>query len=99
MGTSLVYRSAAGYELVMRALYGRHYGARIRVVAEQVPDFPRQGPPPLKLPKFLVQALPHGKQLSVGGWTRTVTPHAAAAGQLAIGEPRDEFRPQRGLVL
>ncbi len=36
--TSLVYRSAQGYELVMRVLYGRHYGARLRAVAEQVPD-------------------------------------------------------------
>ena len=35
--TSLVYRSAQGYELVMRILYGRHYGARLRAVAEQVP--------------------------------------------------------------
>jgi SAM-dependent methyltransferase len=36
-GTSLVYRSAAGYELLMRALYGRHYAARMRAVAEEVP--------------------------------------------------------------
>lgn len=36
--TSLVYRSTAGYELLMRMLYGRHYGARMRAVAEQVPD-------------------------------------------------------------
>jgi trans-aconitate methyltransferase len=36
--TSLVYRSAAGYELLMRALYGRHYAARMRAVADQVPD-------------------------------------------------------------
>jgi len=36
--TSLVYRSAAGYELLMRLLYGRHYGARMRAVADQVPD-------------------------------------------------------------
>ena len=36
-GTSLVYRSARGYELVMRILYGRHYGARLRAVADQVP--------------------------------------------------------------
>lgn len=38
MGTSLVYRSALGYELVMRALYGRHYAARMAAVAEQVPE-------------------------------------------------------------
>lgn len=37
MTTSLVYRSARGYELLMRALYGRHYAARMRAVAEQVP--------------------------------------------------------------
>ncbi len=37
MSTSLVYRSALGYELLMRALYGRHYAARMRAVAEQVP--------------------------------------------------------------
>jgi SAM-dependent methyltransferase len=38
VSTSLIYRSAAGYELLMRALYGRHYAARMRAVAEQVPD-------------------------------------------------------------
>ncbi|HWF26421.1 MAG TPA: hypothetical protein VG275_13280, partial [Solirubrobacteraceae bacterium] len=37
MSTSLIYRSARGYELVMRALYGRHYAARMAAVAEQVP--------------------------------------------------------------
>jgi SAM-dependent methyltransferase len=36
--TSLVYRSAGGYELLMRILYGRHYGDRLAFVAEQVPD-------------------------------------------------------------
>jgi len=36
VSTSLVYRSAAGYELLMRALYGRHYATRMRVVAERV---------------------------------------------------------------
>jgi SAM-dependent methyltransferase len=35
--TSLIYRSATGYELVMRALYGRHYADRMHAVAEQVP--------------------------------------------------------------
>jgi SAM-dependent methyltransferase len=35
---SLVYRSAAGYELLMRLLYGRHYAARMRAVAGQVPE-------------------------------------------------------------
>jgi SAM-dependent methyltransferase len=35
--TGLVYRSALGYELVMRVLYGRHYAGRLRIVAEQVP--------------------------------------------------------------
>ncbi len=35
--TSLVYRSARGYELLMRVLYARHYAARMRLVAEQVP--------------------------------------------------------------
>jgi SAM-dependent methyltransferase len=34
---SVIYRSARGYELLMRALYGRHYAARIAAVAEQVP--------------------------------------------------------------
>jgi SAM-dependent methyltransferase len=37
VSTSLVYRSARGYELLMRALYGRHYAARMSAVAEQVP--------------------------------------------------------------
>jgi SAM-dependent methyltransferase len=38
LSTSLIYRSAAGYELVMRALYGRHYSDRMRAVAGEVPD-------------------------------------------------------------
>ncbi len=38
MSTSLIYRSSQGYELLMRALYGRHYQDRMRVVAEQVPQ-------------------------------------------------------------
>jgi SAM-dependent methyltransferase len=37
MGTSLVYRSAAIYELVMLGLYGRHYPARYRALAEMIP--------------------------------------------------------------
>ena len=36
MSTSLVYRSSAGYELLMRTLYRRHYATRLRVVADQV---------------------------------------------------------------
>ncbi|MBV8432376.1 MAG: class I SAM-dependent methyltransferase, partial [Solirubrobacterales bacterium] len=32
------YRSAVGYELLMRVLYGRHYEARMRAVAEEVPE-------------------------------------------------------------
>ncbi len=38
MSTSLIYRSPRGYELLMRALYGRHYEDRMRVVAEWVPQ-------------------------------------------------------------
>jgi SAM-dependent methyltransferase len=37
MGTSLVYQSAAIYELVMLGLYGRHYPARYRALAEMIP--------------------------------------------------------------
>jgi SAM-dependent methyltransferase len=37
VSTSLIYRTSAGYELVMRALYGRHYAARMRVVAQRIP--------------------------------------------------------------
>jgi trans-aconitate methyltransferase len=37
MSAGLVYRSSLGYELVMRLLYGRHYGDRLRAVAEHVP--------------------------------------------------------------
>lgn len=37
MSPSLVYRSAHGYELVMRALYGRYYSDRLRAVAAEVP--------------------------------------------------------------
>jgi hypothetical protein len=38
MSSSLIYRSARGYELLMRTLYGRHYIARMRAVADQVPQ-------------------------------------------------------------
>lgn len=38
MSTSLVYRSAVGYELMMRALYGRHYGDRMRAIAAEIPE-------------------------------------------------------------
>ncbi len=38
MSTSLIYRSARGYELLMRALYGRHYAARMSAVAGEVPN-------------------------------------------------------------
>jgi len=37
VSTSLVYRSARGYELLMRVLYGRHYAARMTAVTDQVP--------------------------------------------------------------
>jgi trans-aconitate methyltransferase len=36
VSTSPIYRSAAGYELLMRALYGRHYATRLRLVADRV---------------------------------------------------------------
>lgn len=38
MSTSLVYRSATGYELLMRILYGRHYEDRMRSLAAEVPQ-------------------------------------------------------------
>jgi SAM-dependent methyltransferase len=38
LSTSLIYRSSFGYELLMRALYGRHYDDRMRAVAGEVPD-------------------------------------------------------------
>ena len=37
MSTSLIYRSATGYELLMRVLYGRHYSARMSTLAGEVP--------------------------------------------------------------
>jgi SAM-dependent methyltransferase len=37
LSVSLIYRSAVGYELLMRALYGRHYADRMRAVATEVP--------------------------------------------------------------
>jgi SAM-dependent methyltransferase len=37
VSTSLVYRSAFGYEALMRALYGRHYADRLAAVAGEVP--------------------------------------------------------------
>jgi SAM-dependent methyltransferase len=36
VSTSLIYRSATGYELLMAGLYGRHYRTRLSLVAEQV---------------------------------------------------------------
>jgi SAM-dependent methyltransferase len=37
LSVSLIYRSAVGYELLMRALYGRHYADRMRAIATEVP--------------------------------------------------------------
>jgi SAM-dependent methyltransferase len=37
LSTSLVYKSAAGYELALRALYRHHYEDRLRAVAGEVP--------------------------------------------------------------
>lgn len=37
VSASLVYRNAAVYGVLMRVLYGRHYGARFRAVAAEVP--------------------------------------------------------------
>ncbi|WP_194835426.1 class I SAM-dependent methyltransferase [Nocardia sp. XZ_19_369] len=38
MRTSLIYRNATVYELLIRALYGRHYTARYRAIEALVPD-------------------------------------------------------------
>lgn len=38
MSTSFIYRHGTVYELLMRGLYRRHYGARYRAVAELVPE-------------------------------------------------------------
>ncbi|WP_109529997.1 MULTISPECIES: class I SAM-dependent methyltransferase [Nocardia] len=38
MSSSVIYRNRTTYELLMRGLYGRHYGARYRAIAELVPD-------------------------------------------------------------
>ena len=37
MTTSLIYKSSSVYELAMLLLYGRHYRARYRVIAEMIP--------------------------------------------------------------
>jgi SAM-dependent methyltransferase len=37
LAASLIYQSAWGYELLMLALYGRHYAARYRAVAQLIP--------------------------------------------------------------
>ncbi|WP_067470209.1 class I SAM-dependent methyltransferase [Nocardia amamiensis] len=37
MRTSLIYRNGTVYEVLMRGLYGRHYTARYRAIAELVP--------------------------------------------------------------
>lgn len=38
MSTSLIYRNATVYELLIRALYGRYYTARYRAVEGLVPE-------------------------------------------------------------
>jgi SAM-dependent methyltransferase len=38
VSTSLIYRNRTAYELLLRALYGRHYPARFRAIAELIPD-------------------------------------------------------------
>jgi SAM-dependent methyltransferase len=36
VSASLIYRNAAAYELLMRGLYGRHYGTRLSTIAAQI---------------------------------------------------------------
>jgi 23S rRNA maturation mini-RNase III len=38
LSTSIIYRSATGYELLMRVLYGRHDADRMSAVAARVPE-------------------------------------------------------------
>jgi trans-aconitate methyltransferase len=38
VATSLIYRSGLGYELVMMALYRRHYSARYQAIADLIPQ-------------------------------------------------------------
>jgi Methionine biosynthesis protein MetW len=38
VGRSFIYRNRATYELLLRALYGRHYVARFRAIADLIPD-------------------------------------------------------------
>jgi SAM-dependent methyltransferase len=38
LATSLIYRTAPGYELVMRLLYGRHYHSRYTTIAEIIKE-------------------------------------------------------------
>lgn len=38
MATSLIYKSASVYELVMRLLYGRHYESRYQAIADLIAD-------------------------------------------------------------
>jgi SAM-dependent methyltransferase len=38
LATSLIYRNAFIYEWVMRGLYGRHYDARYKAIAELIPN-------------------------------------------------------------
>ncbi|HEY9231261.1 MAG TPA: class I SAM-dependent methyltransferase [Blastocatellia bacterium] len=38
MATSLIYKSTPVYQLVMRALYGRHLGSRYRVIADLIAE-------------------------------------------------------------
>lgn len=38
MATSLIYRSGLGYELVMMALYRRHYSSRYQAIANLIPQ-------------------------------------------------------------
>lgn len=38
VSTSVIYKSASVYELIMRVLYGRHYSARYRAIAEHIPQ-------------------------------------------------------------
>ncbi len=38
VSASVIYHNRTTYELLMRGLYGRHYGARYRAIAELIPD-------------------------------------------------------------
>lgn len=80
---SLIYRSRAGYELAMFMLYGRHYSARYRAIANLIP----YGAEVLELccgPGILYERYLRYKDVAYRGWISAKSSSAILPGAVSL---------------